>query len=148
MRKKIQIKQQKMYSRELDEQAFSVVRLRNEHISGLGGAGCWVKICNARSKGKSIYRMAKGAGLLDIPADAVELDYEGFKSLGAWSQEKPINGFYPCDLVVMQTTWWDVLKAHWFHPNMAYSVPMRLGYIGLVLGLVGFVMSIVSMIYC
>ncbi|MBU3625863.1 hypothetical protein ICN48_06400 [Polynucleobacter sp. JS-Safj-400b-B2] len=141
---KISIKQQKTYSRELDEQAFSVVRLRNEHIPRLGGTGCWVKICNA--KGKAIYRMAKGAGAIDIPVDALELDYEGFRALNSWSKEKPVDGLYPCILFITKANRLEALKAHWFHPNLAYSVPMRLGYIGLGLGLIGFVMSAVSLV--
>lgn len=141
---KIHIQRQRSYSRETDEQAFSVVRIRNEHIKKMGGAHQWVKISNPRNQ--SIYRMVRGAGSIEIPADALELDYEGFRSLNSWSKESPIGGFYVTNLIMTKASRWEAWKAHWFHPNPAYSAPMRLGYIGLVLGVLGFAMSVLSLL--
>jgi hypothetical protein len=136
----VQIKLQRSYSRESDEHAFSVVRLKNEHIKKFGGSGKWVKISNYTNK--SIYRRIKGAGATDLPANGLELDYEAFRELGCWSSESPINGFYPTALRIKKASFYEGLLAHVKHPDPAYSTPMILGYISLALGILSILLSI------
>jgi hypothetical protein len=140
----LSIIQQRGYSNLSDDLAFSIVRLKNDHINLFGGKGKWVKITS--HKNKVIYRKIKGAGKPDLPKDALEIDFDGFNELECFSKEEPIKTFYPTNLKIVKATWFEALKAHWYHPDPAYSMPMRLGYIGLVLGVVGFLLSLIGLL--
>ena len=138
--KTVVIRNQKGYTDEVDKEAFSVVRLNNSHIKPLGGTNKWVKITS--EDGASIYRKIKGAGkALNIPMDALELDRVGLVELG-WSDEKSATfPFFTANLSIRKVNIFERLLAHWYHPNPLYSVPMKLGYIGLGLGVFGFLLS-------
>lgn len=125
------------FSNEQDYDAFSVVRLSNKRVGQLGGRGTWVCISVERDKQTSIYRRIRGCpAFASLPLEGIELDYEGSRKLGITGQRDEA-GFVSCDLRVRKARQWEVFKAHWSHPEPAYSFPVRLGVLGLGLGVVG-----------
>lgn len=132
------------YSNERDYEAFSVVRLNNQVVSGLGGRSSWVHISNPEA-GASILRMARGSPpSASLPKEGIELDYEGNLAL-AIKGAKDAQGFIPCKLVVRQASWHERLIAHWSHPDPAYRFPIQLSLVSFSLGLIGLALGIISL---
>lgn len=137
----IQIKLQRTYSNKHDENSFSVARLHNSHIANLGGKESWVKISSQK---KYIFRKIKGAGNLAIPINGIELDFHGLDDLG-WSTD-PEGNFYKTTLTITKASWFDRLVfAHTKHPDPSYSQSMKLGLIGLALGVTGLILGLISL---
>jgi hypothetical protein len=139
----ILITQQRKFSNAADYDAFSVVRLQNSEIPSLGGRNAWVKITSM--DGACVYRMIRGCGELEnFPVDAIEFDYETNRALGIPKGRPNALGFYPCDLIVRPATRLEILAAHWHHPDHAYRFPLQLSLVSLILGIVGFILGLLS----
>ena len=129
------------FSRPQDYDAFSIVRLRNAHLKGLGGRHTWVKL---ESNGKRLYRRVRGAGNTGIATDEMEIDYDSRIELGI-NSARDQNGFHSCNVAVTQAGWLGAVEAHWHHPNIEYRVPYRMAMLGLMLGLLGALLGALSL---
>lgn len=146
MSNEVKITQQKGFSNLADYDAFSVIRLHNKVVSSLGGRHSWVRIDSAA--GRTAYRMIRGAGSkAPFPTDAMELDYETGISLGIppAPRQKSAEGFYPCNLMLRRATRWEILRAHWGHPDPAYRFPLQISLVSFFLGVVALVLGALSL---
>ena len=135
---------QRKYSNPSDYDAFLVVRLNNSSVAKLGGRNSWV--CIRSECGKSVFRMIRGAGsTITLPVGALEFDYETSIALGVPKGVPNPQGFYPCALSVRRATYFEILLAHWQHPDPAYRFPLQISLISLFLGVIGLCLGIVSM---
>ena len=130
------------FKRERDYDEFSVVRVFNGCLSSLGGRGAWVTITGGDVP---LYRRVLGSGGTGLTQDAIELDYDSLVELGLCGRPDE-DGFYDCKLEIKCSTTRERVMAHWTHPSLAYRVPFRLALLSVVLGLIGFVLGIVSLI--
>lgn len=131
------------FSRQGDYHAFSVVRVHNRLVADLGGRHAWVRI---RSNKATLYRRLRGVGAdTSLPVDAIELEYDSRLALGL-PGPPDANGFYACDLAIEPATPLDKMRAHWNHPTIEYRVSYRLALLSVVLGLVGFILGIISLV--
>jgi hypothetical protein len=136
------------YSNEYDNRGFAVARVSNDMVSKLGRRNTWVEL---KSSGGKVYRTIKGAGSLDIPRGAVELDYEAVLELNLDRQQITSDTasdeasvpFRNCDLKVRPIWWWEKVVAHWKHPDPAFRVPLQLA---LILGSLSLITSILGLI--
>ncbi|MCL7715801.1 hypothetical protein [Stenotrophomonas mori] len=145
----ISITKARDFSRDADYLAFSVVRLRNAHLKGLGGRHSWVRIENT-GNGKVLYRRVRGAGAsagasTGLPANAIEIDYDSRLELGI-EGPRDATHFHDCSLTVGPASRLGELKAHWRHPNIEYRVPYRLAILSLALGLLGALLGALSLV--
>ena len=138
----VQVTKCRDFSRERDYGAFSVVRVFNKCLDSLGGRGSWVTITGGSVV---LYRRVLGAGGTGLTRDAIELDYDSRTELGL-SGRPDADGFYTCKLQLQPSTPIERAKAHWTHPSLAYRVPYRLALLSVVLGLVGLVLGILSLL--
>lgn len=144
MTQPITITQQRKFTNASDYDAFSVVRLGNGCVASLGGRNTWIRIDS--EAGCSDYRMIRGVGsVTGFPADAIEIDYGTSMSLGIPKGAANVLGFYPCSLTVRPATRWEILRAHWNHPDHGYRFPLQISLIGLFLGIVGLVLGVLSL---
>jgi hypothetical protein len=144
MTQPISIVQQRKFSNASDYDAFSAVRLGNGCVTSLGGRNTWVRIDSAA--GRSAYRMIRGVGsMAGFPADAIEIDYETSMSLGIPRGTANPLGFYPCALSIRPATRWEIVRAHWNHPDHGYRFPLQISLVGLFLGVVGLVLGVLSL---
>lgn len=140
----LRITQRRKFSNPADYDAFSVIRLHNSCVTALGGRNTWVRI--ESDSGKTVFRMIRGAGAAaGFPADALEFDYETSLALGIPQGAANEHGFYPCSLSIRQATHWEILIAHWKHPDPAYRFPLQISLVSLLLGIIGFVLGMVSL---
>jgi hypothetical protein len=65
--------------------------------------------------------------LPEFPHDAIEMDYDTCVDLGICTTSAPSRRctgneppFFPCELRVRPARRWEMLRAHWRHPNPAY----------------------------
>jgi hypothetical protein len=131
------------FTRQNDYNAFSVVRVHNRFVADLGGRHAWVRIRNANA---TLYRRVRGAGAdTSLPPDGIELEYDSRLELGL-PGPPDANGFYACDLTVEPATTLDKIRAHWSHPTIEYRVTYRLAVLSVVLGSVGFILGIISLV--
>lgn len=149
----IQINQRRSFSKKSDYAAFATIRVHNSRLKELGGRNSWVFIQNRNGDG--VYRTIRGSGSLDpFPADAIELDYDTSVELGVHSnepvnpQDPPEEQFYTCDLKIKPVAGLKVIRAHWNHPDPAYSVPLQisivLGSLSVLLGIIGVILGVLS----
>lgn len=150
----IRINQLRNFTKKSDYTSFATVRVHNSRLKDLGGRNAWVFIL---SPDTSVYRTIRGSGsLTPFPEDAIELDYDTSIEL-EMHQTKPVNPkdppeeqFYSCDLKIRPVRRLEIIKAHWSHPNPAYRVPLQisitLGSLSVLLGLIGAIFGIVSLI--
>jgi len=170
---KIFITGQRIYTKDHDHTAFSVIRIGTLLVGQLGGRNTWLTITNndfiADKANPSIkgviYRQVRG---LSIPHSACQLDYDGIQDLGIKSvkvgkdlkiistsktdesideESKDETPYFPCNLQVEKTIGihghW---MAHWGHPNSGYRIPMQIALIGLALGVFGFLIAIPNVV--
>ena len=130
------------YSRDQDYDAFTVVRLFNGHIRSLGGRHAWVKIC---TDNKRIYRRIRGGANLGLAGDSIELDYDSRLELGIESPRGE-DGFHPCSVVISPASFFGKIMAHWQNPNIEYRVSYRLAILSVVLGFVGLILGVISIL--
>lgn len=128
------------FSRDRDYEDFSVARVYTGHLKSLGGRNNWVTIA---SDSRKIYRMVKGAS---ISADTVELDYDSRLMLGITGNSREDDNYWKCKLTVSRASFIQKMKAHWDHPEISYQVSYRISLIGLVLGVMGFLQGIYSLV--
>lgn len=125
-----------------DYNASAIIRLNNSHINKLGGRHAWVKLSGT---GKTLMRRVRGSGTsAGLTADAMEIDYDSRLALGI-EGPRSTDDFYSCSVVISPANFFDVVKAHWSHPNIEYQVPIRLAIIGLSLGIIGLLLGLISL---
>lgn len=150
----LQINHQRGFTHKSDYGAFATVRLHNNQLAGLGGRNAWVRI---ESDACCVYRTVRGFGSRKaFPKDGIELDYDtsvvlGIKGAGTPSMKMDDQAsFYPCRLTIRRATKWEIIKAHWSHPDPAYRVPLQisilLGGISVGLGMLGAVLGVISLL--
>lgn len=138
------IVQQRKFSNPSDYDAFSAVRIHNALVSQLGGRNAWV--CIKSDTGRKVYRMIRGHGAIPgFLQDAAELDYETSVSLGIPKGTANHLGFYPCSLEIRPATRWEIIKAHWNHPDHSYRFPLQISLVSFFLGVVGLFLGILSL---
>ncbi|GEM_PF-771195 len=150
----IHISQQRSFSKESDYAAFAAVRVHNSLLKKLGGRNAWVFI---ESPHGSAYRTIRGNGsITPFPEDAIELDYDTSIELEIHKTE-PVNPadppeeqFFSCDLNIRPAGKLEVIKAHWYHPNPAYRIPLQisllLGGLSVLLGITGMIIGLLGLL--
>ena len=94
-----------------------------------------------KSQKYNIYRQIKGAGNLKIPLNGMQLDKNGLIKLG-WSEKISTYPYFETDLEIRKASWFErKISAHTNHPDPTYSMAMKLGLIGFILGFLGFLIS-------
>jgi len=139
---RMQITKCRDFSRERDYGAFSVIRVFNGCLEPLGGRGAWITISGGKV---AQYRRAQGAGGTGLTKDAIELDYDSRLELGINGRPDQ-DGFYACELVLAPSSFWEIVRAHWTHPSLAYRVPYRLAVLSVVLGGVGLLLGVSGLV--
>lgn len=149
----IQINHQRRFSQQSDYSGFASIRVHNSQLAALGGRNAWVSITSGSA---TVYRTIRGSGSLPgFPQDGMELDYDTFVELGVPSGQAPslvLGGgdrpFFPCNLKARSIGRYELIRAHWAHPNPAYRVPLQisivLGSVGVALGAIGVILGIIS----
>lgn len=132
----------RVFSRDEDYRNFSVVRVNNDVLKSLGGRGAWIAIEPAE---QPVFRRVYGAGPTGLAKSEIELDYDTRLELNV-EINRDDKGYYPCKLDLRQATTFEVLLAHWNHPSPNYSMPLKLSLISVVLGLLGLVLAILSVV--
>ena len=56
------------------------------------------------------------------------------------------NGFYVCGLTIEPSSFGEKLQAHWKHPSLAYRLPYRLAVLSVILGAIGLILGVVSIL--
>lgn len=143
MRTEVQITLQRKFTRESDNDAFALIRLSNAHTKALGGRNTWVRLKGV--SGRSVFRMIQGAGNIEMPIGAMECDYDTNLSLGTEKASPNGAGFYPCNVSVRAASGFEILVAHWQHPNHYYRFPLQISLVGLFLGVTGLVLGVLSL---
>ncbi len=103
-----------------------------------------------------MFRTVRGCGQAPgFSRDSLELDYDTCMELNI-SSAAPLQGglvgqppFYPCQLEVCWASRLEIIKAHWYHPNPSYRVPLQisltLGLLSVALGVLGVVLGLLSL---
>ncbi len=99
----------------------------------MGGRGKWIKILNT-SNNKSIYRKIYGAGDTPLNCDQIELDYDSSKDLDIADKNN-------CTVKLFKATCIGQVIGHCKHPDPKYRIPLIIGIIGLVLGIISLVVT-------
>ncbi|WP_200962119.1 hypothetical protein [Pseudovibrio sp. POLY-S9] len=87
-----------------------------------------------------VIRYAMGnAGKYSIKKSAIGLDYDAVDALGVRFKEI-------CQLQARKATQWEVLVWFWNHKDLPTQLSIRLGVLGLMLGLIGFLSSLLPML--
>jgi len=88
-----------------------------------------------------------------FPNDAIELDYDALtQDLGLVAANQPSlavpNGnFYSCSIEITPVRGLvGLLKAHWYHPNPGYKVPLQISLVSLFLGFIGMTLGLISIL--
>ena len=90
--------------------------------------------------------MIRGVGsVAGFPNDGIEFDYETSMSLGIPKGTANSQGFFPCSLQIRPATRFEILKAHWNHPDHGYRFPLQLSFVSFFLGVVGLFLGILSL---
>ncbi len=90
--------------------------------------------------------MIRGAGnIKPFPTKAIEFDYDTWKELQLDKSPQLENGFYPCSLTIARCSRWEIIKAHWHHPEHAYRLPIQLSLVSLMLGTLGLLLGLISL---
>jgi hypothetical protein len=86
-----------------------------------------------------------GAAGTGLSQDDIELDYDSRLEIGVVGTPDE-NGFYACTLTIQPSSFREKLQAHWKHPSLAYRVPYRLAILSVVLGAIGLVLGVISIL--
>lgn len=140
----VEILQCREFSRDTDRLGFSIARVNNKVLGKLGGRGHWITI-RTKDTRKCIYRRIAGSGGKSLKADSIELDYDSRADLGIQS-DRDGHGFYAVHWEMFPTRWPWTLVAHWRNPDVGYRMAFKLGLIGVVLGFLGLVPAVVSLL--
>lgn len=130
------------FTRAHDYDAFAAVRIFNGNLEPLGGRHAWVTI---KSEGSKLYRRVMGAAGTGLRRGDIELDYDSRLELGIGGKRDE-DGFYGCDLTIQPSRLYEKIHAHWIHPNLEYRIPYRMAILSLILGAVGLVLGITSVL--
>ena len=158
MTKTIQIHQAaKLFDRDWNL-ARPIVRLNYEDMRALGvERNSWVMITSKTSERK-IYRMAWGSPYDSLPAGAVMLSYDDMLELDkSWTRaenetaglvtfEGEQQSLEVCDWELQKCTKLRMAQAYWYHPDEGYRYSWHMAIAGLVIGLLGFLTGIISLI--
>ncbi|WP_413495483.1 hypothetical protein [Shewanella baltica] len=88
-----------------------------------------------------ILRYAMGnPGNLSLTKSQIAIDYDGIQQLGLQLHTNPVN------LKVTDSTQLEIFKHFWDHQDLNIRISMRMGAIGLVLGAIGFAISLISIL--
>lgn len=88
--------------------------------------------------GAFIVRYAMGGGgVKGVCRNTIALDYDGIDALG-------IRFNAPVELLVRRASTIEVYRWFWQHPALSVQLSVRLGVVGAVLGVMGFLTGIVS----
>ncbi|EOV0985978.1 hypothetical protein ACW6AV_003464 [Edwardsiella piscicida] len=96
-----------------------------------------VVIVNLETKAQVLRYAMGNPGSLSITKQGVALDYDAVDALGVGFR-KPVN------LEVRRALFKEVFLWFWGYPDQSIQLSIRLGVLGSVLGLLGFLISIIS----
>lgn len=111
----------------------------NEILGYLGGRNRWIKILNKKNN-KYIYRKIYGAGKTPINCEKMQLDYDSIKS------DLDINDMQNCTLVLFEATHLGQIIGHCKHPDPKYRIPLFIGLIGLTLGIISLMITLLNIL--
>ena len=86
----------------------------------------------------SIIRFAMGSPGLPIKRDEIGIDYDGVDALRIRFNE-------PVNLIVRRAGMGKILRWFYFHPDLHVQLSTRLGVLGVLLGAVGLITSLISL---
>lgn len=121
----------------------SIVRLSNNHIDSKKQDKTKffrreaVVVVNT-DNGEKVLRYVMGNPGLSITKDSLAIDYDAVDLLGVKYKAK-------ANIEVRVATTWEVLSWFWRHPDLSVNLSVRLGVIGALLGVLGFMTGLVSM---
>ncbi len=96
-----------------------------------------VSITCPRTRRKIVRMVLGGGGIAGLNRDAVVMDYDSKDQLNAENEDT---------LIITRATPFEVYAYYWHHPDVGYQVAMRLGIIGVISGIAGLFISIVSLV--
>ncbi|MFC6674322.1 hypothetical protein [Marinobacterium aestuariivivens] len=98
-----------------------------------------VMIVNPESRTKVLRYAMGNPGHLSIPKCAVALDYDAVDALGIRSKDT-------VNLEVRRAKRWEVWQWFWYHPDQSVQLSIKLGVVGAVLGIMGFLNGVIPLI--
>ena len=135
---------------------FIIVRndTKGENIIRRNG---WLRIENIT--GEVVYRQAQGVSSAiakngdycknNFTKEAIEFDYDTRVELGLLetNEKKDEPFFWECNLKIKPASTFEILyHASWEHPDDGYRVSYRLGLLGFATGLLGLLITMISII--
>tara|TARA_B100000446_G_scaffold184352_1_gene206134 strand:- start:17432 stop:17869 length:438 start_codon:yes stop_codon:yes gene_type:complete len=121
----------------------SIVRLNNNHIDSKKHDTTKffrrdaVVVIN-QDNGEKVLRYVMGNPGLSITKDSLAIDYDAVDHLGIKYKEQ-------VNVEVRAASAIEVLMWFWHHPDLSVNLSVRLGVIGAVLGVLGFMTGLASM---
>ena len=109
----------------------------NDIVGYLGGRNRWIKILNENNN-KVIYRKTYGAGKTPLRCDQIQLDYDSIKS------DLGVDDMQNCSLSLYKATLRGQILGHCKHPDPKYRIPLIIGSIGLMLGIISFIITLLT----
>ena len=157
MKKVIRIEQYRRYTNKYDSEAFSIVRVRNQHIQakdknseyykpGKFKSGSWVTITN-NDNGKKVHRMVKGFPSNDLPENMIEIDSSTMLGELEVSRSESNVPPYLCSVSIRKSSLHERFLGHLNHPDLHYRYPIRVAIMGVLAGLLGFVAGILGLFF-
>lgn|SRR5690554_3617860 len=89
--------------------------------------------------GSKVLRYAMGSAGQSICKNEIGLDYDAINALSIRFQK-------PVTLEVRRAKRWEVWQWFWSHPDQSVQLSIKLGFIGTVLGAMGFMIGIVPLL--
>ena len=119
-----------------------IVRVHNSCINTLFFRREAVVIVN-NDNGKKIIRYAMGgSNIRGLDRNSVAIDYDGYDGLGVKYSKKAVN----VDLLIRKAGSLEKYSFFLNHPDLSISLSIRLGLVGVILGITGLALGIISLL--